>query len=107
MASAAAGWHRFYDTGFWLSRRRLQLKAHPLCQICQARGALTAASVVDHVKPHKGDWNLFVLGELQSLCKTCHDSSKRFFELRGYSNDAGADGWPTDPNHPANKRASP
>ena len=100
-------WKHFYSKASWLRRRKMQLNAHPLCSMCAARGVLTPATVADHVRPHKGDWNLFALGELQSLCKPCHDSSKRFFELRGYSNDAGADGWPTDPNHPANKRASP
>jgi 5-methylcytosine-specific restriction protein A len=96
-------WKPFYSTAFWLRRRRLQLNAHPLCKMCGARGVVTPATVVDHVKPHKGDWNLFALGELQSLCKPCHDSPKRAFELRGYSGDVGNDGWPTDPNHPANR----
>ena len=96
-------WKPFYSTAFWLRRRRLQLQAHPLCRMCGARGVVTPATVVDHVQPHKGDWNLFALGELQSLCKPCHDSPKRAFELRGYSRDVGSDGWPLDPNHPANR----
>jgi hypothetical protein len=29
------------------------------------------ANVVDHVTPHRGDWNAFVLGELQGLCEPC------------------------------------
>ena len=74
-------WAHFYDTAFWLRRRRLQLLAHPLCKMCASRGAVTAACIVDHVVPHKGNWNLFALGELQLLCKHCHDSRKRPIEL--------------------------
>jgi hypothetical protein len=42
-------------------------------------------------------------GPFQSLCKPCHDSAKRFVEERGYRPDVGLDGWPLDPNHPANR----
>jgi 5-methylcytosine-specific restriction endonuclease McrA len=98
-------WKHFYDTAFWQRRRKQQLLAHPLCKMCAARGAvISIATVVDHVEPHKGDWNLFALGELQSLCASCHNSAKRFIELRGHSIEVGDDGWPTDPKHPANKR---
>jgi hypothetical protein len=38
---------------------------------------VTAANVVDHVAPHKGDWTEFVTGKLQSLCEPCHKSAKR------------------------------
>ena len=57
-------WKPFYSTAFWLRRRKLQLKHHPLCKFCEARGVATRATVADHVEPHKGDWNLFALGEL-------------------------------------------
>jgi hypothetical protein len=33
---------------------------------------LTPASIADHDPPHKGDWNAFRLGPLQSLCRDCH-----------------------------------
>jgi len=39
----------------------------------------------------------------QSLCKRCHDSTKQAEEKRGYSIHVDEDGWPVDPNHPANK----
>jgi 5-methylcytosine-specific restriction enzyme A len=96
-------WKHFYDSTFWLRRRKLQLRQYPLCKFCLARGVLTPATIADHVEPHKGNWNLFVLGELQSLCASCHNSSKRYIEERGYSIDVGDDGWPTDPKHPANR----
>jgi hypothetical protein len=30
-------------------------------------------------------------------------SAKRFVELHGFRPDIGLDGWPLDPNHPANR----
>jgi 5-methylcytosine-specific restriction endonuclease McrA len=101
--AGAKAWHHFYSTSYWLRRRQLQLTAHPLCKFCTDRGAVTRATVVDHVKPHRGDWNKFCLGELQSLCASCHDRCKRFIETRGHSIEVGDDGWPIDPNHPANR----
>jgi 5-methylcytosine-specific restriction endonuclease McrA len=96
-------WQHFYGTALWQRRRKLQLLEHPLCKFCAERGVVRAASVADHVIPHKGDYNLFALGELQSLCAPCHNSSKRYVELRGHGIDVDADGWPTDPKHPANR----
>jgi 5-methylcytosine-specific restriction endonuclease McrA len=93
----------FYSTAFWKHRRHLQLLHEPFCQHCRERGQAVFARVVDHIKPHRGDWNKFKLGALQSLCDDCHNRDKRVLELRGYKLDVGSDGWPTDPNHPANK----
>jgi 5-methylcytosine-specific restriction enzyme A len=104
MSTPSSGWKHFYDTGFWQRRRKLQLQVHPLCKFCLDRGFVRPATVADHVEPHKGDWNKFALGALQSLCAECHNSTKRYVELRGYRNDVDNDGWPTDPNHPANRR---
>jgi 5-methylcytosine-specific restriction protein A len=60
-------------------------------------------NVVDHIKPHKGDQRLFWdKSNLQTLCKTCHDSKKQAIEKSGFHREIGPDGWPTDPNHPAN-----
>jgi hypothetical protein len=102
-SSTQTQWQHFYDTGFWKRRRRLQLNAHPLCRFCADRGVVTVARVADHVEPHNGDWNKFVMGALQSLCFDCHDTHKRRIELRGYTQDIDDDGWPTDPRHPANR----
>jgi 5-methylcytosine-specific restriction endonuclease McrA len=93
-------WNDFYKTARWQRLRKLQLIQHPLCKFCLQRGIVTRANVVDHVRPHRGDWTDFITGELQSLCASCHDSAKRQIELRGYSCDVGVDGYPIDPNHP-------
>jgi 5-methylcytosine-specific restriction enzyme A len=69
------------------------------------KGRLVRASALllmqsDHVEPHHGDVNKFWLGPFQSLCKGCHESTKRMVETRGFRPDIGLDGWPLDPNHP-------
>jgi 5-methylcytosine-specific restriction protein A len=63
-------------------RRAYQLQQEPLCRICLARGLITPATVADHIKPHRGDWNEFRLGPLQSLCAACHSEKTR--RERGY-----------------------
>jgi hypothetical protein len=68
-----------------------QLLEHPLCKYCLGRGIVTPATICDHVEPHHGDVNKFWLGPFQSLCKECHDSTKRFVELHGFRPDIGLD----------------
>lgn len=58
----------------WKKVRSLFLKENPLCVICLNENKITPANVVDHIKPHKGDINLFWnQGNYQALCKSCHD----------------------------------
>jgi 5-methylcytosine-specific restriction enzyme A len=91
---------QWYDSPRWKRRARRQFRIEPMCRMCAAQGITMAAEVVDHIVPHRGDWKLFWTGEVQSLCKPHHDSAKRYIEQRGYSNEIGEDGWPTDPQHP-------
>lgn len=73
-------WHGTYR---WKQRRLQQLQHQPLCVMCLAIGRATAATVADHVVPHKGDYELFWHGELQSLCKFHHDKTKQRIERKG------------------------
>ena len=58
----------------WKLARKAYLHSHPLCVRCQAVGRLTPATVVDHIKPHRGSWPLFIdPANHQSLCKHHHD----------------------------------
>jgi hypothetical protein len=66
-----------------------------------ARGR-RAATVADHVVPHRGHWTAFVTGNLQSLCELCRKSTKAQSEQRSYACGVGLDGLPIDPNHPFN-----
>lgn len=64
---------RGYDQR-WRAARRRFLRAHPLCAQCRRDGALTPATVMDHIIPHRGDERLFWdEGNWQPLCKPCHD----------------------------------
>ena len=64
---------------------------------------MSAATVVDHIIPHRGDKTLFWdETNWQSLCKTCHDGAKQAEEKNGYATAVGLDGWPLDPLHPSN-----
>ena len=83
----------------WAKRRAVQLAQEPLCKMCLDDGALTPATVADHITPHRGDARLFY-GPLQSLCKRHHDSHKRQSEVRGFGSHVGSDGFPSDPAHP-------
>jgi hypothetical protein len=71
----------------------------PLCRHCLERGLVTPATVADHIRSHGGDWNAFVMGELQSLCHGCH-CQKLADQNRGFQLGTGLDGLPLDPNHP-------
>jgi hypothetical protein len=99
--------HDWYKLWQWQKRAHRHLRMEPLCRFCLERGRVTPATIADHVTPHRGDWNAFLLGELQSLCHACHNRDKRIEEIRGYRLDVGEDGWPLDPKHPANKSRTP
>ena len=99
--------HPFYKKAQWEKLRLWQLRHEPLCRYCYAEGIVTPATVCDHVEPHKGDsGRFFDTGNIQSLCKRCHDSRKQRIEMHGYDRAIGDDGWPVDPNHPANRPRS-
>jgi 5-methylcytosine-specific restriction enzyme A len=58
----------------WQSARLLWLRSEPFCAQCRKTGALVAATVVDHIRPHKGDMDVFWdQSNWQSMCKHCHD----------------------------------
>lgn len=89
----------------WRKARATYLQRNPLCVLCEQRGRLTAASVVDHVVPHKGDSTLFWdTDNWQPLCTHCHDSLKRTQERSGALPGIDANGMPVDPAHHWNTR---
>ena len=65
-------WEPRMRTG--LAEGRQYLATHPLCVKCMSVGRYTKATVVDHIKPHRGDSVLFWdRDNWQALCKRCHD----------------------------------
>jgi len=81
-ATRGSARRRGYDSK-WEARRLRHLQKHPLCVHCQREGIVRAATVVDHIVPHKGDRALFDDdNNLQSLCAS-HHSVKTGREDRG------------------------
>uniref|UniRef100_A0AAU8BVA2 HNH endonuclease n=1 Tax=Xanthomonas phage MK21 TaxID=3148942 RepID=A0AAU8BVA2_9CAUD len=73
---------RGYDAR-WREYRQRYLMQHPLCVYCEREGRTTAATVVDHILPHKGDMALFwKLDNHQSLCAWHHNSTKALEERK-------------------------
>ena len=72
---ASAEYHGWYLLPVWTDDLRPgQLLREPFCRECARRGIRTTATVVDHIRPHRGDWALFIdQANHQSLCKSCHD----------------------------------
>lgn len=58
----------------WRQARAAYLSEHPLCCLCSKQGLVSAANVVDHIIPHKGDKIYFWdQDNWQSLCAPCHN----------------------------------
>lgn len=99
-SSEARAYRRLYTTAHWRGIRQWQLSLQPLCEWCMKRSRITAATVVHHATPHRGDATRFFAGPFVSLCAPCHDSEAQSIEQRGYSTEIGIDGWPVDLKHP-------
>lgn len=90
----------YYSSKEWKRLRRTQLQAKPFCAYCLQLEIRTPATVVDHKIPHRGSKELFFNAlNLQSLCKTCHDSAKQRYEKSGSLKGGNAAGIPFDTNH--------
>ena len=71
----------------WRKAAQTFLKRHPLCALCEREGLVTAATCVDHTKPHKGNKQLFWdATNWQPLCQSCH-SKKTAREDGGFGNE--------------------
>ena len=67
-------WKNLYGRQ-WQREREAYLKRNPLCIRCQEHDKIVVATVVDHIRDHKGNLGLFWdVNNWQSLCKSCHDS---------------------------------
>ena len=81
-----APWRKLYKTARW-RELRLRILTRDLFT-CQRSGcgfttADTSQLVCDHRRPHRGDEALFwAEGNLQTLCKPCHDGWKQRLEQR-------------------------
>lgn len=61
-------------TARWDTASKVYLANNPLCRWCEAQGRLVPATVTDHIRPHRGDAELFWDTEnWQPLCTQCHN----------------------------------
>jgi len=65
-----------------------------------AAGRIVPATCVDHIEPHRGRLHQIQIGPTPKPCASCHNSTKKIIEQRGYDPAIGADGMPLDPRHP-------
>lgn len=83
----------------WQKARLTFLRANPLCVMCQERGQLTPATVVDHIIPHRGDQAIFWDSSAwQALCREHHNRDKQRLEVSGRVIGCDENGFPLDPN---------
>lgn len=76
---------RGYDSR-WHKARTAYLREHPLCVGCQEEGRIIAATTVDHIRPHRGDYDLmWDESNWQSLC-TWHHNVKTASEDGAFGN---------------------
>jgi len=92
----AAVYRRWYKTARWRAIAKHQRRIEPTCRMCRSMGRITAATVCDHVTPHRGDPDAFWAGPFQSLCDACHSGPKQREERGGVVRLIGADGWPVE-----------
>lgn len=100
--SQYANW---YSDRKWRAKRAAQLHREPLCRYCHELGRVKLADVADHIEPHRGDKHKFFYGALQSLCGTCHSSTKQREERSQLALGSDADGWPRQ--HRMDRRRDP
>ena len=83
----------------WRRYRLAQLQANPLCAMCERLGRLTPATVVDHIRRHRGhaDPLFWDRENFQSLCKSCHDAVKQALDRTGRARGFDARGLPLYP----------
>jgi 5-methylcytosine-specific restriction enzyme A len=62
--------HKQRQTQRFKRARAAYLYEHPWCELCNK----APAEVLDHIKPHKGDYELFWdIENWQGLCRVCHN----------------------------------
>jgi 5-methylcytosine-specific restriction protein A len=78
---------RGYNNSTWRKLRNTYLKEHALCQDCIAKGIITPATDIHHIKSpfQNGEINynlLLDVTNLVSLCRACH--GERHSKEQGY-----------------------
>ena len=65
--------NNIYNSRRWRKARKLYLEKHPLCILCKKEARLTAADVVDHIKPINQGGAVWDQDNWQPLCHRHHN----------------------------------
>jgi 5-methylcytosine-specific restriction endonuclease McrA len=78
-------WRQWYGSAEWRQLSwSVRLAAAFTCAICGRVEGRSGQTVCDHVTPHRGDRaRFFDPGNLQCLCKGCHDTVKQRLDREG------------------------
>jgi len=91
----------FYDSPQWRTLRAKHIKRNPCCCQCGKRSRFMT---VDHKQPRRRAPALALdPANLQTLCRPCHDSTKRHTEWNDQhpmGGGVGIDGFPLSARHP-------
>lgn len=66
-----------------------------LCQVCLAKGKVTVATEVDHIKP-KAKGGTDDIRNCQAICSPCHAAKTLADSGARIRPTIGNDGWPTE-----------
>lgn len=61
-----------YHTSRWTKLSRIFRQENPLCAICESKGIIKPAEVVDHIVPYPVCGDFFDSANWQSLCSKCN-----------------------------------
>lgn len=91
----SAAWQHLYNSQRWRKLRLFHLNGEPLCRMCADAGLVVSATIVDHIKAHKGDLALFYdQSNWQSLCAPCHNRHAKRRDMTGKETPRrDNDGW--------------
>ncbi|MFN3261272.1 MAG: HNH endonuclease [Pikeienuella sp.] len=101
----------FYKSKEWAKMRAKVMREEPTCRMC---GSDSPRAVADHIIPRRVRPDLaLVRGNIQRLCRDCHEREKARFERYAYGIKKGfeqkpqavsADGVHLDSQHPWARR---
>ena len=63
----------FYLSPPWRRFREWFVRRHPLCEMCEREGRTERTVIVDHIRELKDGGARYDEGNVQSLCRACHN----------------------------------
>lgn len=109
-STEAAEYRKLYSLPAWaFVRKRVFVRDLYTCQRCgcivvEGKPQHPRAAIGHHRRPHKGDRALFFDdANVETVCKSCHDTLIQREEAKGFVMGSDASGRPIDPRHPWNR----